>query len=73
MQEPAFAQRVPYPSYVDDQFLVVLQGWLPLVIMLSFIYPAINIVKNVVVEKEKRLKVGSVALWRNVVTRVKRL
>ncbi|XP_037074307.1 ATP-binding cassette sub-family A member 3-like [Pollicipes pollicipes] len=58
-QEVTFAvnaERVPYPSYNDDQFLVVLQGWLPLVIMLSFIYPSINIVKNIVVEKERRLK-----------------
>ena len=50
-------RRFPYPSYADDKFLVALQGWLPLIIMLSFIYPALNIVKSIVHEKEKRLKV----------------
>ena len=50
-------RRFPYPSYADDKFLVALQGWLPLIIMLSFIYPALNIVKSVVHEKERRLKV----------------
>ena len=53
-------QRLPYPPYNNDVFLVALQGWLPLIIMISFIYPALNIVKNVVHEKEKRLKVGPV-------------
>jgi len=50
-------RRFPYPTYADDKFLVALQGWLPLIIMLSFIYPALNIVKSIVHEKEKRLKV----------------
>lgn len=49
-------RRLPYPTYADDKFLVALQGWLPLIIMLSFIYPALNIVKSVVHEKERRLK-----------------
>ncbi|KAI9562460.1 hypothetical protein GHT06_009893 [Daphnia sinensis] len=49
-------RRFPYPIYADDKFLVALQGWLPLIIMLSFIYPALNIVKSIVHEKERRLK-----------------
>nr|QST14977.1 ABCA3 protein [Diaphanosoma celebensis] len=49
-------RRLPYPTYADDKFLVALQGWLPLIIMLSFIYPALNIVKSIVHEKERRLK-----------------
>lgn len=53
-------RRFPYPTYADDKFLVALSAWLPLIIMLSFIYPALNIVKNIVHEKEKRLKVKSV-------------
>ena len=40
------------------QYLVALQGWLPLILLLSYLYPAVNIVKNVVHEKERRLKVG---------------
>ena len=51
-------RRFPYPIYADDKFLVALQGWLPLIIMLSFIYPALNIVKSIVHEKERRLKVN---------------
>lgn len=57
-------RRFPYPVYADDKFLVALQGWLPLIIMLSFIYPALNIVKSIVHEKERRLKVN----WKNLLT-----
>jgi hypothetical protein len=53
-------RRLPYPTYADDKFLVALQGWLPLIIMLSFIYPALNIVKSIVHEKERRLKVRKI-------------
>ncbi|CAL8096130.1 unnamed protein product [Orchesella dallaii] len=49
-------QRFPYGSYYDDKYLFALQGWLPLIIMLSFVYPVINITKSIVYEKEKRLK-----------------
>ena len=50
-------RRYPYPPYIDDKFLIALQGWLPLIFLLSFIYPVINISKSIVYEKEKRLKV----------------
>ncbi|ODN05940.1 ATP-binding cassette sub-family A member 3 [Orchesella cincta] len=49
-------QRFPYGPYYDDKYLFALQGWLPLIIMLSFVYPVINITKSIVYEKEKRLK-----------------
>ncbi|KAK4312219.1 hypothetical protein Pmani_016341 [Petrolisthes manimaculis] len=49
-------QRMPYPPYIDDTYLVALQAWLPFVLLVSYIYPAINIVKSVVYEKEKKLK-----------------
>ncbi|CAG0903682.1 unnamed protein product, partial [Cyprideis torosa] len=49
-------QRSTFPPYVDDVFLVALREWLPLVLMLSFIYPCVNIVKSIVHEKERRLK-----------------
>jgi len=52
-------QRFPYPPYLEDKYLFALQVWLPLLIMLSFIYPALNITKSVVYEKEKKLKVNS--------------
>ncbi|XP_068200893.1 phospholipid-transporting ATPase ABCA3-like isoform X1 [Palaemon carinicauda] len=49
-------QRMPYPPFIDDKYLVALQSWMPFVLLASYIYPAINIVKSVVYEKEKRLK-----------------
>nr|XP_045614978.1 phospholipid-transporting ATPase ABCA3-like isoform X2 [Procambarus clarkii] len=49
-------QRMPYPAFIDDNYLVALQAWLPFVLLVSYIYPAINIVKSVVYEKEKKLK-----------------
>ena len=51
-------QRFPYPQYIDDKYLFALQAFLPILMMLSFIYPAINITKSVCHEKEKRLKVS---------------
>ena len=48
----------PYPPYTDDTFIVVLQMQLPFLIMLSFIVTAPVICRDVVLEKEKKLKVG---------------
>ena len=49
-------KRFPIPPYIEDKFLGVLQGFFPFILVVSFIYPAANITKNLVVEKEKRLK-----------------
>ncbi|CAL8072882.1 unnamed protein product [Orchesella dallaii] len=48
--------RYPYPEYIDDVFVIALQSQLPLFLVLSFIYPIINISKSIVHEKERRLK-----------------
>ncbi|CAD5115360.1 DgyrCDS4339 [Dimorphilus gyrociliatus] len=48
--------RTPYPPFDDDNFVIVLQQYFPMVIMLSFVFIALNIVKDVVQEKEERLK-----------------
>ncbi|KAF8771560.1 ATP-binding cassette sub-family A member 3 like protein [Argiope bruennichi] len=48
--------RYPYPPFLDDNFILSLQSFFPMIICFSFIYPAVNIVKNIVVEKEKKLK-----------------
>lgn len=50
-------QRFPYPAYVNDLFLIAIQNQLPLLLMLSFTYTSLNIVRAVVHEKEKKLKV----------------
>eukprot|EP00058_Branchiostoma_floridae_P010060 XP_002595548.1 hypothetical protein BRAFLDRAFT_117471 [Branchiostoma floridae] len=49
-------QRFPYPNYVDDRFVLVIQQQLGQVLMLSFVYTVLNIVKILVHEKEKKLK-----------------
>jgi len=50
-------QRFPFPPYVDDSFVMVIQEWLPFVVLLSFIFCAMQIVRDLVYEKERRLKV----------------
>lgn len=47
----------PYPQYLDDDFIIVLQMQLPFIIMISFIITAPTFCKDVVLEKEKKLKV----------------
>ena len=49
--------RHPYPKFNDDNFILVVQRQFPLVLMLSFVLVALNIVKDVVHEKERKLKV----------------
>ena len=50
-------QRYPYPPYVEDFFVEALQEFLPLILLLSFLVTAPSIVKDIVIEKESRLKV----------------
>ena len=50
-------QRHPYPDYLDDGFIFILQGQFPLFLMLSYMCTAPIIVKDVVLEKERKLKV----------------
>eukprot|EP00038_Savillea_parva_P006028 m.161240 g.161240 ORF g.161240 m.161240 type:complete len:1789 (+) comp12053_c0_seq1:172-5538(+) len=49
-------QRMPYPQYTKDGFLFAIQFGLPLLLMLSYMYSALTITRNVVHEKERRLK-----------------
>ena len=51
-------RRFPYPPYMDDKFVLIIQQQLPLIIVLSFIFCALQIVKEVVHEKEQKLKAG---------------
>ncbi|MBN3289285.1 ABCA3 protein, partial [Polypterus senegalus] len=50
--------RFPFPSYINDLFILAIQNQLPLLLMLSFTYTALNIVRAVVQEKERKLKVS---------------
>ncbi|XP_071081909.1 phospholipid-transporting ATPase ABCA3-like [Haliotis cracherodii] len=49
-------QRMPYPPYIIDPMMIVLQVMLPILLMLSFILMAIQTTKGVVYEKERKLK-----------------
>lgn len=50
-------ERMPYPPFIDDVFLVILKDFLPMILVFSFINSVINITKSITLEKEKRLKV----------------
>ncbi|XP_058833503.1 phospholipid-transporting ATPase ABCA1-like isoform X2 [Topomyia yanbarensis] len=49
-------QRFPYPPFMEDNFPSSLTTFLPISVMLAFIYPCISIVKSVLFEKEKQIK-----------------
>ncbi|KAL3853222.1 hypothetical protein ACJMK2_016778 [Sinanodonta woodiana] len=49
-------QKMPYPPHLRDVLISVLQSNLPLFIVLSFILNALQISKNIVYEKENKLK-----------------
>ncbi|NXU34532.1 ABCA1 protein, partial [Drymodes brunneopygia] len=55
-QTGVYVQQMPYPCYVDDVFLRVLNRSLPLFMTLAWIYSVAMIIKGVVHEKETRLK-----------------
>ena len=52
--------RFPYPPWRDDNFVMVIQNQLPLLLMLSFVFSMLQIVKDVVHEKERKIKVSAV-------------
>ncbi|XP_054459181.1 phospholipid-transporting ATPase ABCA1 [Anoplopoma fimbria] len=65
-----YIQQMPYPCYVDDVFIRVLNRSLPLFMTLAWIYSVAMIIKGVVYEKEARLKetmrimgLGTGTLW----------
>lgn len=50
-------QKILHPPYVDNPFILVVQNQLPFIVLLSFILIVPSIVKDIALEKEKRLKV----------------
>uniref|UniRef100_A0A8C2W134 ATP binding cassette subfamily A member 3 n=1 Tax=Chinchilla lanigera TaxID=34839 RepID=A0A8C2W134_CHILA len=50
------AKRFPFPPFISDPFLVAIQYQLPLLLMLSFTYTSLTIIRAVVQEKERKLK-----------------
>ncbi|XP_053679318.1 phospholipid-transporting ATPase ABCA3-like [Anopheles nili] len=51
-----YLQRFPYPPFREDSFPSSLTTFLPISVMLAFIYPCISIVKSILFEKEKQIK-----------------
>ncbi|EGT46418.1 hypothetical protein CAEBREN_29987 [Caenorhabditis brenneri] len=50
-----YAQQEPYPCTVKDTFNVAI--FMPLFLLISFIFPSALLVKNIVYEKEQKIKV----------------
>ena len=50
-------RRHPYPAFNDDNFILVIQQQFPFILMLSFVIVSLVIVKEIVLEKERKLKV----------------
>ncbi|KAI6654313.1 ATP-binding cassette sub-family A member 3-like [Oopsacas minuta] len=55
-QVPIDIRQFPYPKYKEDFFLIALGFLLPILIVFSFIYTAGTITKEIVIEKETRLR-----------------
>uniref|UniRef100_A0A8C6WUV1 P-type phospholipid transporter n=1 Tax=Neogobius melanostomus TaxID=47308 RepID=A0A8C6WUV1_9GOBI len=51
-----YAQQMPFPCYVEDEFLRSLTRSLPMFMTLAWVYSVAMIVKSIVAEKEARLK-----------------
>ncbi|XP_077296644.1 phospholipid-transporting ATPase ABCA3-like [Arctopsyche grandis] len=51
-----FMQRYPHPGFLKDDLLPALQGFISIIIMLSFNYTCINTVRVIAIEKEMQLK-----------------
>lgn len=49
-------QRYPFPAFREDRLLNILEMLMPILIVLSFIYPCINTVRAIATEKERQLK-----------------
>ncbi|KAF7698247.1 phospholipid-transporting ATPase ABCA3 [Silurus meridionalis] len=56
MQTRVVLTRFPYPSFIYDVFILAIQNQLPLLLVLSFTYTSLNIVRAIVQEKERKLK-----------------
>jgi len=50
-------QRFPYPKYIEDSLLPALTSFISTVMLISYIYTAINTIKVISAEKETKMKV----------------
>ncbi|XP_036594650.1 ATP-binding cassette sub-family A member 3-like [Trichosurus vulpecula] len=49
-------RRFPYPAFIKDPFLNVVQFTMPLLLVLAFTFTVLNIIRIIVNEKERKLK-----------------
>jgi hypothetical protein len=59
-------QRFPYPKYIEDALLPALTSFVSTVVLLSYVYTAINTIKVVSAEKELKMKVIKSNVIKNV-------
>ncbi|CAH1785688.1 unnamed protein product [Owenia fusiformis] len=52
----AYIQVYPYPCYMNDEFLFMIEHVMPLCLTISWVYTVAMLVQSVVYEKEQRLK-----------------
>ncbi|GBL93401.1 ATP-binding cassette sub-family A member 2 [Araneus ventricosus] len=52
----SFIHQFPYPCYIQDQFLFMIEHVMPLCLAISWVYSVAMLVQNIVYEKEQRLK-----------------
>ncbi|XP_076975466.1 retinal-specific phospholipid-transporting ATPase ABCA4 [Tamandua tetradactyla] len=65
-----YLQQMPYPCFVDDSFMIILNRCFPFFMVLAWIYSVSMTVKSIVLEKELRLKetlknqgVSNMVIW----------
>ncbi|ESP00897.1 hypothetical protein LOTGIDRAFT_81234, partial [Lottia gigantea] len=51
-----YAQQFPYPCFVYDQFMFMIEHVMPLCLTISWVYTVAMLVQSIVYEKEQRLK-----------------
>uniref|UniRef100_A0A8C5Q469 P-type phospholipid transporter n=1 Tax=Leptobrachium leishanense TaxID=445787 RepID=A0A8C5Q469_9ANUR len=56
MPTGVYIQQMPYPCFVDDVFMITLNRCFPIFMVLAWIYSISMLVKDIVLEKELRLK-----------------
>lgn len=49
-------KQFPYPAYLSDNFIVAIQNGFPLVLVLAYLYTAVTITRELVREKELRIR-----------------
>eukprot|EP00038_Savillea_parva_P020504 m.31532 g.31532 ORF g.31532 m.31532 type:complete len:1880 (-) comp4810_c0_seq1:140-5779(-) len=46
----------PFPEHTNDNFIFVIQGFFPLILVLSFLFPVMSMTRQLVAEKESRMR-----------------